>query len=626
MKRIRKPKNGRSLFAAFILFFICTMPVMAQYINVKGTVVNNATSEPVANATVTEKGTSHTTMTDIDGSFALQVDTSGTLEVRLVGYIPYTLKVKDSGPYRIELIEDNQSLEEVVVVGYGTQKKVNLTGAVSAVKVDEIMSSRTITNVSSALSGLVPGLSVQQNSGMAGNSNSKLLIRGLGTVNNADPLIVVDGMPDVDINRINMNDIESISVLKDASSSAIYGSRAANGVILITTKTGKGQGKVSLNYTGSVALSNPTKFYDVLENYAKALTMHQWAGRAGRSIPVFMDGTVDEWLSMSMIDPVRFPNTNQLDWVTRQGHVESHNVSASGGNEKHNFFLSLGYLDETGFMINNDNTRYNFRANLDYNIRKNIKVGTRLDGQWTDMNYAYANGFVDYGNANVPLSFAITGLLPYNSETDQYGGVMAYGEANNAANMYAEYTSHHNLKDRQEFNGNIYGEWKVIEGLTARIDFGLSYYSQFLKSYSSPTGMQLYNFQTEKPVQVFIPESSGIRDALNQAYKTLTQASLRYERTFGQHHISSLLGYNEEYWFNRTMGSGRDDRIHTNITEVNGALTKTQFTRGTSDEEGLRSYLGRVNYAFDERYLVELNFRVDGSSKFLPGHQYGFFP
>lgn len=627
MNRIRKLKNGRRLISAFVLLFVCSAAMMAQSIQVKGVVIEKTTGEPVVGATVVQKGTTDATITNIDGAFTLKVDANSILEVRFIGYASYDLKVKNAGPYRVELMDDNQLLDEVVVVGYGTQKKVNLTGSVSAVKIDEKISSRTITNVSSALSGLVPGLSVQQSSGMAGGSDSKLLVRGLGTVNNADPLIVVDGMPDVDINRIDMNDIESISVLKDASSSAIYGSRAANGVILITTKTGKGTDKFSINYTGSVAFTNPVKAYNTLTNYSKALTMHQWAGRAGRTIPVFKNGTIDEWMSMGMIDPIRFPNVDQLDWVTRNGHVQSHNVSASGSSDKHNFYLSIGYMDETGYMINNDNTRYNFRMNFDYNIRKNIKVGARLDGQWTDMTYAYANGFVDYNNENVATSFAIAGLLPYNSETRQFGGPMAEGEPINVANLYADYTSHHNLKDRQEFNGNVYGEWTIVSGLTARVDFGLSYYNQFIKSYSSPTGMEWFNFQKNKPTNVFIPASSGIKDGSNQGYKTLTQVSLRYDKTFAKHHkVSALFSYNEEYWFNRTMGAGRDDRIHSNITEVNGALTTTQFTRGTSDEEALRSYLGRVNYALYDRYLLELNFRVDGSSKFLPGHQYGFFP
>lgn len=597
----------------------------------KGTVtgvVYDAQGMPLPGVSIMEKGTTNGTVTDIDGRFALLVTgEKAVLQFSFIGYTPQEVRVGSRTELTVRLAEDTRYLDEVVVVGYGTQKKVNLTGAVAAVRVDEKLSSRSVSNVSSALSGMIPGLSVQQSTGMAGANNSALLIRGLGTVNNASPLVVVDGMPDVDINRIDINDIENISVLKDASSSAIYGSRAANGVILITTKTGKGSGKVQINYTGSVAFSKPTSFYHVLQNYPRALTLHQRSSRAGRSIPSFSDGTIDEWMAMGLVDPVRFPNEDQLDWVTQTGHVQLHNLSASGAGEKHNFFLSLGLLDEEGFMINNDNNRYNFRFNMDYKIRPRLTVGTRLDGQWTNMTFPYANGFVDYNVDHLPLSIAITGLYPYNAGTEQYGGVMAYGEANNAANLYADYSSRHNERERQELNANFYAEWEFLKGFTARIDFGVRYYNQFQKSYLSPTGMQLYNFQTDKAVQTFIPASSGISNASNQGYKTLTQFQLRYEKTFREiHRFSAMAAMNEEYWSNRWFSAGRDDRLHTNITEIDGALTKTQRTAGASDAEGLRSFLGRVNYALLDRYLFEFNFRADGSSKFLPGHQYGFFP
>ena len=222
--------------------FLCE--VFAQEVNVNGRVFDKETGEPLIGVTVIQKGTSNGAVTNIDGSYVLKTTVGAVLEFKFMGYATTTLKVKGKGPLNVSMAVDSKLLDEVVVVGYGTQKKVNLTGSVSAVKVDQTIASRTVTNVSSALSGMVPGLSVQQSTGMAGGSNSKLLVRGLGTVNNADPLIVVDGMPDVDINRIDMNDIESISVLKDASSSAIYGSRAANGVILITNKKGKGAEKV----------------------------------------------------------------------------------------------------------------------------------------------------------------------------------------------------------------------------------------------------------------------------------------------------------------------------------------------------------------------------------------------
>lgn len=615
-----------------MIVFLCCMfypkIVIGQDILVKGIVTEKTTGDPVIGATVQVKGTMDATLTDMDGKFNINTSKGQELEIRFMGYVPYILKVKTSGPYLIKLVEDNQLLDEVVVVGYGAQKKVNLTGSVAAINIGEEISSRTITSVSSALAGMIPGLSTQQSSGMAGNNNSTLLIRGMGTVNNAAPLIVVDGMPDVDINRIDMNDIESISVLKDASSAAIYGSRAANGVILVTTKTGKGRDKFSIDYTGSFAIANPINSYNTDTNYARNMTMHQYANNNGRTVSSFMDGTIDDWMANALVDPFLYPSIDQMDWVTRQAQIQSHNVSATGANEKTNFYLSIGYLDEVGYMINNDNTRYNFRANFDYKIRDNIRIGTRIDGQWTNQTYPYNNGLMGAGSTEMPLSFAIPGLLPYDPVSKQYGGAMVEGESPLVTNLYFNYSVHHNEIERKELNGTVFGEWDIIDGLTLRGDFGLRYYDQFMKTYSKPTGIKLYNFQKGEPSgNYLVDESAEVKDGVNSGYKTLSQLSLRYHKIFVEKHdFSALLGYNAEYWFNRAVGAGRWNRIHENITEINGASEALQFTRGSSDEEALRSFIGRFNYSYCDRYLAEFNFRVDGSSKFLPGHQYGFFP
>lgn len=230
-------------------------------------------------------------------------------------------------------------------------------------------------------------------------------------------------------------------------------------------------------------------------------------------------------------------------------------------------------------MIKNDNNRYNFRFNMDYNIRKNIKVGARMDGQWTKMTYAYNNGFVDYNVDNLPTSVAITGIYPYNPETRQYGGHMAYGESAMAVNLYADINTRNNIKERQEYNGNIYGEWNVFDGFTARVDFGLNYYNQFVKSYQSDPGLQLWDFQTGKPTKVFIENSAGISNSTNQGYKTLLQFQLRYEKEIIKgHHLSAMVAMNEEYWYNRWFSAGRNDRLHGSLNEIDAALNTTQRT------------------------------------------------
>ena len=267
------------------------------------------------------------------------------------------------------------------MVGYGTQRKVNLTGSVSAVTIDEKISSRSISNVSSGLQGLIPGLQVSQSTSMAGKDGASLMIRGLGTVNNATPLVVVDGMPDVDINRINLADVESISVLKDAASASIYGSRAANGVILITTRTGKGESKTQINFNASMSLERPTRSYEFMADYPRALTLQQYRAASGtlRQNYNFKDGTIDQWMALGMIDPLRYPNTDWFDTFMRDGSLQNYTISATGGGDKSNFYISIGTLNNKGIQINNDYNRYNTRFNYDYEISKNFTVGARFN-------------------------------------------------------------------------------------------------------------------------------------------------------------------------------------------------------------------------------------------------------
>lgn len=580
-------------------------------------------------ATVVLKNDTRTgTTTDVDGKFTINVPTGGgTLVVSAIGYLTKEIAITSETTLDVAMAPDTKQLNEVVVVGYGTQKKENLTGAVAAITIDDKIASRSLANVSSGLSGLIPGLSVQQSTGQAGRSGASLVIRGLGTVNNSGPLIVVDGLPDVDINRIDMNDVASISVLKDAASASVYGSRAANGVVLITTKNGSGNKKPQINYSGTYGLSQPTNFYNYFDDYARSLTMHLRASGAGASSTTFRYGTVEDWLSKSLIDPINYPSTNWWDVVLRDhGRIQTHNLSASGGNDRANFYLSAGMYDELGLLINHDYRRYNTRFNLDYRLSDQIKVGIRMDGQWSKQLYANSEGLINYSGTNgYDIRYAIAGILPQNPVTGQYGGAMAYGEDALAFNMLAAMNINHNQRDRQELNANLYGEWTPITGLTVRGDYGLRYYNQFTKSYSDPT--DVFNFQTNQLSRTLIAPSAGISNAVNSGYKTLLQGRVTYNRTlFGNHQLSLLGAYTEEYWFNRNLSASRLERINPLLSEIDAALTTTQTAGGNSDAEGLRSGIGRINYVINDKYLFEANARYDGSSKFLPGFQYGFFP
>ena len=593
--------------------------------------VTDEKGEPLPGVNIVIKGTTTGSISDFDGNYTLNVPDNAVVVYSFVGYISQEVTVGSQTTINIQLREDIQGFEEVVVIGYGTQKRVNMTGAVSAVQIDEKITSRTLTNVSSGLQGLLPGLAVSQNSGMAGKNDVSLLIRGLGTVNNANPLIVVDGMPDVDINRLNMNDIESISVLKDATSSAVYGSRGANGVILITTKSGKGQEKARISVSSSYAIEHPTKAYSFMSNYPRALTLHQRLALVNtqRENLLFKDGTIDQWLALGMIDPLRYPNTDVWDIITRNGEVQNHNISASGSNEKSNFFISVGIMDEKGLQINNDYIRYNARFNYDYKIRDNINVGARFGGNWSKWVYALEDGFTDDDPSNTAgfdMQAAISGITPYDPVTGMYGGVMAYNEDSQAYNPFMLYQRNLNRQNRQEANLSGYMDWSPLKGLKARVDYAMNYYNQFRWTAALPT--RAFNFQTNSyGSRTYVGENAGIANYTNTGYKTQLNGRLDYNTVIAQNHeISALVVYSEEFWYNRYQAGTRLDRLHPSLHELDAALPETQTASGNSNTEGLQSYIGRLNYTAFNKYLFEANFRYDGSSKFLEGSRYGFFP
>lgn len=595
--------------------------------------VKDQTGEPVIGANVFVKGANGVgTITDINGQYSLDVSQDAILIVSYIGYESVEIPVKNQSVVNISLKEDSQSIEEVVVVGYGTQKKVNLIGAVGAVNVDEKIASRSLANVSTGLSGLVPGLLVSQTTSMAGKDEASLMIRGLGTVNNANPLIVVDGMPDVDLNRINMADVETISVLKDAASASIYGSRAANGVILITTRTGK-KGKTSISFNGSYAIEKPSRSYDFMDDYPRALTLHQFRAASGtkRESYNFKDGTIDQWMALGMIDPLRYPNTDWFDTFMRTGILQNYTVSATGGNDKSNFYISIGMMDKEGIQINNDYTRYNTRFNYDYNMFKNVKVGARFDGNWSDFTYSgYADGITNNDTSDSgggDMQYAVAGVTPYDPVTGRYGGVMAYGEDIQAFNPYAFFDSRKPKQTRQQVNGSLYIDWNVFKGFTAHLDYALSYNNYFQKRADMPTGAA-YNFQKDSDIgRYYVGYDAGVSNDNTTSYKTQLNARLNYDATIAKdHNIGAMFVYSEEYWHTRSTGAFRNDRLHPSTSEINSALTNVQSTSGSSASEGLRSYIGRLNYNAYSKYLLEFSFRLDGSSKFVKGHQFGFFP
>ncbi|MDR2823781.1 MAG: TonB-dependent receptor [Prevotellaceae bacterium] len=613
---------------AFILCSLFSVLTVFAQTGIRGKVVDSY-NEAIIGASVVVKGTTTKgTVTDVDGIYTLfDVNETDVLVFSYIGYTRQEIVVGNQSVIDVILKESSIALEEAVIVGYGQQKKVNLTGAVSTVQIDERISRRSVANTSSALQGLIPGLTVTQSSGMAGNNSATLLIRGLGTINDANPLIVVDDMPDVDINRLNMDDIETISVLKDATASSVYGSRGANGVILIKTKSGK-SGNTQITFNSSYSFEKPIRSYSFLSDYAQALEVHRAAQAAtnmAESAQQYQKGTVDQWLAMGMIDSQRYPNTDWWDLMMRTGTMQNYNVSATGGNEVSNFYASIGYLKQEGLQINNDYDRYNVRFNFDYKLFNNLTAGLRMDGNWSNFQYVLSNGFTGGTSGNMDIQYAVAGITPYDSAIDAYGSVMAIGEDPTAFNPLEYFNNHKKNKDEQQLNGSFYLNWEPLKGLNARVDYSLRYYNSFLKEADMPN--QAYNFQTETYNKWYVSESAGISNTIKNGYKTLLNARLSYHKTFAEvHDLNALFVYSEEFWTDRSLFAYRENRVHPVLTEIDAALMENISNSGTSSSEGLRSYIGRLNYSAFNKYLFELNFRVDGSSKFQPGHQYGFFP
>lgn len=615
-----KMRNHLRGIVSLLFMVLLTQTLWAQS-TVKG-VVKDEKGSPIIGASVILKGTTQGVSTGADGSFTIQAKENAVLQISYIGYQTQEVNIGTRTQIDVKMEPDVRVIDDVVVVGYGSQRKANLTGSVASITFDQQMANRSVSNVSSSLSGLIPGLAVNQNTAMAGKNGASLIVRGLGTVNNASPLIVVDGMPDVDINRLNMNDIESITVLKDASSSAVYGSRAANGVVLITTKSGS-SGKTQINFSASHAISEPIKMIDLMPDYPRSISALMMASGAGGTASRYRWGAVEQWAAMSHIDPLRYPNTDWMDLTSRTGGLSNYNISASGGNDRSRFFISGGIMDERGIHMSNDFTRYNTRFSYSYKIRDNIKVGAKFDGSWHKWNYARDDGWF-VNSASGGLISAIAGVTPYDPETERYGGAMMYGEDATIYNPYREYCTNFVKRNRQDLLASVDLEWQPLKGLTAAVDYNLSYGNQLVKNWANPHSE--YNFQTDAPIRVLVPETSPITDQNETTYRTLLNGRLTYERSFGRHDFKALFVYSEEYAFSRNLRGSSQSRIHPGLTEIDATLREVMTVNGGSSSWGLRSYIGRLNYGFDNRYLFEASFRYDGSSKFYPGYQYGFFP
>lgn len=344
---------------------------------IQGTVLDSK-GEPLVGASIMVKGTSIGTNADADGHFSLNAPEGAILLAQFMGYVDTEVKIGKQNTYNIVMSEDQEYLDEVVVVGYGTIKKANLTGSVSAVNFDENLTSRPVLNIANSLTGMSSGLSIRQTASTPGAENYSVLIRGMGTMNNASPLVIVDGVPGA-INDVNPSDVESVSVLKDAASAAIYGSRAANGVILINTKRGK-EGKFEVNYNGYVGRESAAKEIDFISDMATHVELVNEA--EGRE--KYPQTLIDTWKQKSAAGDALYPNTDWYDEMLNPSTITEHNISVRGGTQRANIAMSVGYLDNKGIIDNSEFKKYSFRINADVNVTDWFSAGGNVYGFWSD--------------------------------------------------------------------------------------------------------------------------------------------------------------------------------------------------------------------------------------------------
>ncbi len=576
---------------------------------------------PVIGANVVEKGTTNGTITNIDGEFNLSVAPNATLVITYIGYVEQQIAVNNQTRFNIRLVEDSQALEEVVVVGYGTQKKVNLSGSVTSVNIEELTESRPISNISSALYGTAPGVYVNSSNNRPSNAgDASILVRGQGTLNNSSPLVIVDGV-ESNMNSVNPQDIASISILKDAASSAIYGSRAANGVILITTKKGSA-GSMKIDYNGYVSWESLNKPFDLVTNYADYMEYLN-EGLANSNKPrQFSDEIIATWRSHENdADKTKYPNTDIFD-VYQTGVAQQHNLSASGGTDKMTFFTSFNYLNNPGILENTGYERYSVRANLDAQLKDWIKIGTNLSGYTSstpiisdsiDDIYTYA---MAGGNPGIALLDDQNRLgINANAEDDPQNATNnPYNRLRNRAGDINTY----NMKAR------LYGILTPMKGLTIQASYNYEFWNQ--SKTSKPVFVEFWNFQTGE----LYSDGKGRTSIMNRDEKRFRNAgdvTVNYENKLFDNRLTFniLLGASQEQYRREWHQLTRNDLLDPSLWAVDGAIGETSSS-GNILDWSMQSYFGRINLSWEDKYLFEANLRRDGSSRFLKDNRWGMFP
>lgn len=603
---------------------IVQSPENRRMVEITGKIVDKQTREPIVGATIHVVGSPSGTISDIDGNYSLKVTEGSTISYSFIGYAEEKHVIHHSGVINISLMENAIKLDDVVVVGYGIQKKMNLTGSVSMVKGDEL-DSRPVPSVAAGLQGALPGVTITSTSGQPGNPGVSINVRGVSTINSSTgPLILIDGISGGDINLLNPDDIESISVLKDAASSAIYGARAANGVILVTTKTGSKKEKTSLNYSGYFGIQIPTDLPEIVNGRDYMTLANEAYAAAGIARP-FNDDSFMRYDSKNF--PNEYSNTDWIDASLKNSTTQqSHSISINGGSDKTSWYMSYGLLDQKGIVVGDNyaSRRHNVRMRLNTTVFDRIK----LDGNI---------GFIDFyrkdpGNSGTSgvfrLAQRISPLLPvmWQQPTTDGGfedtSYWAFGSVVNPVRAALE--SGNDERKSKTFTGNFNATVDIVKGLTANIQYAYNFWTRDTKAWH-PTQPRFYADGTPHP------NNEAARNSISETRESTTtqtlNGTLNYEMKIKKHSIKLLAGYSQEWAFMNTVNAARKNILLEGIEQIN-AGTEDITNSGTASHWALMSWFGRVNYDFAEKYLFEANVRYDGTSRFSAhdNNRWGIFP
>ncbi len=583
--------------------------------------VNDSAGIPLPGVTVVIKGTASGTVTDFEGNYSIaNVPGDATLVFSFVGMKTQEIAVAGKAKVDVKMEADAIGIEEVVAVGYGVQKKVNLTGAVSTVEIEKI-ENRPITNASQALQG-VSGLYVNQAGGQPGNDEATIRIRGLGTLNENDPLVLVDGI-EYPLSDVNPSDIESISVLKDAASASIYGNRAANGVILITTKKGS-QNKSKIEYSNYFGIQATTYLPDVVKDPVEFMKLRNQAQlNAGNVTVDYSDDLIEEYDQGRYSDPYTYPQNDWLDIMFSNAFVQEHNLRFSGGRDKINYTLSLGYMEQEGVLMGTNSNKFTIRSNVNFHVNEAVRVGS---------DFAATHRFVHEpattAASMMEMVFKAQGFHPTYLEDGRYANTFVRTPGHNVYRhplVWANegFLNNKTLREVMSVYTDIKLPWNLsyfAKGAVNKLD---GFEKQFVPD------IYMYQVKTLEESRVDYYTDNKNRHVTNgddEEIDITLYHTLKWDKMIKEkHNFSILLGSSYESFSERYFTATIEGLLSNDLHEIDAGSTNMETT-GSSSKNYLIGIFGRLNYSYEQKYLAEVNFRHDGSSKFAKGNRWGFFP